>query len=250
MATQKQREANRRNASRSTGPRTEAGKQRTRFNALRHGLAAQSPVLPHEDDAAFEEMRAALIASYEPANLQELQLIDHIAHAQLRMERARRFENGMLDLQLRHSKRMLRRPVDPSPGDDTGIAAAMCSPEFELGYKTLFRYDSRAEASYFKAVNSLHRVREARLRREKSEAKRSAQAADSSRQTAKLASFGQAEHIAPVEEIGAVPVIAHAVKATAFAGPGVAAAKFPAPFWKSDSVATQIAPNISPPQQI
>lgn len=40
MATEKQIEANRRNAAKSTGPRTEAGKARSRFNARRHGLAA------------------------------------------------------------------------------------------------------------------------------------------------------------------------------------------------------------------
>jgi hypothetical protein len=150
MATERQKRANRLNARRSTGPRTEAGKDRSRFNALKHGLAAQSPVLPHENAAAFHEMRAALIAHYDPANMQELQLIDHIAHAQLRMERSRRFENGMFDLQLRHTKREHRKPEDPWADDDTGIAACMCAPEFEKGYQVLFRYersDTRASLS-------------------------------------------------------------------------------------------------------
>ena len=35
-----------------TGPRTEAGKKRTRFNALRHGLTGQIVVMPAEDLAA------------------------------------------------------------------------------------------------------------------------------------------------------------------------------------------------------
>jgi hypothetical protein len=166
MATERQRQANRLNARRSTGPRTEAGKDRTRFNALAHGLAAQSPVLPHESAALFHEMRAALIEHYQPANIHEFQLIDHIAHAQLRMERSRRFENGMFDLQLRHTKRSLRQSTEPRTDDDTGIAACMCSPEFELGFRVLLRYDGRAESRYFKAVNALHRLREARLRRE------------------------------------------------------------------------------------
>jgi hypothetical protein len=228
MATEKQRRANRSNARRSTGPRTQAGKNRSRFNALRHGLAAQSPVLPHENAAAFHEMRAALIEHYQPADIQELQLIDHIAHAQLRMERSRRFENGMFDVQLRHTKLENGKSPEPWAGDDTGIAACMCSPEFEKGYQVLFRYDSRAEAQYFKSVNALHRLREARLRQERAEAKMNLrtkvagaapaaepqplfalaqgvkqgaastpQVADSTEETLKLASFGQTADVLP-----------------------------------------------------
>jgi len=44
---------NRANAQRSTGPRTEAGKQHSALNALRHGLTAQTAVLPSEDPAAY-----------------------------------------------------------------------------------------------------------------------------------------------------------------------------------------------------
>src|ERR1039458_4019769 len=46
---------NRANSQHSTGPRSEAGKQRSALNALTHGLTARTAVLPSEDPAAYEQ---------------------------------------------------------------------------------------------------------------------------------------------------------------------------------------------------
>ena len=56
MATLKQFEANRRNAQKSTGPKTPEGKSAVSMNALRHGLRARSVVLPGEDRAEFNQL--------------------------------------------------------------------------------------------------------------------------------------------------------------------------------------------------
>ncbi len=45
-------EANRRNARHSTGPRTQAGKDRSRFNAVKHGMRSKHLILPGDDSAA------------------------------------------------------------------------------------------------------------------------------------------------------------------------------------------------------
>ena len=55
MATPRQIEANRQNAQKSTGPRTQCGKDRSRFNAVKYGNEAKSDVLPGEDPASFAE---------------------------------------------------------------------------------------------------------------------------------------------------------------------------------------------------
>src|SRR5579875_1249820 len=71
MTSSKKRiRANRRNAKRSTGPRTEAGKRKSRMNALKHGLDAQTLILPGEDEAEFQarlvDWRADLMPRNEP----------------------------------------------------------------------------------------------------------------------------------------------------------------------------------------
>ena len=58
-------EANRRNALRSTGPRTENGKQRSRTNAVRHGLTAETVVGSLEDAEDYKAFEAAITADYD-----------------------------------------------------------------------------------------------------------------------------------------------------------------------------------------
>ena len=62
MTTNAQIKANRNNAKKSTGPRTEQGKARVAKNALKHGLLARDTVLPGEDAADFDRQLSALEA--------------------------------------------------------------------------------------------------------------------------------------------------------------------------------------------
>jgi hypothetical protein len=57
MTTDAKTDANRRNASRSTGPKTQRGKAASKLNALRHGLTAETVVLPDENADAYVELR-------------------------------------------------------------------------------------------------------------------------------------------------------------------------------------------------
>src|SRR5689334_22556216 len=56
MSTEKQIDANRRNSQHSTGPRTDAGKSRSRLNALKTGIDANLEVLPKESAESFADL--------------------------------------------------------------------------------------------------------------------------------------------------------------------------------------------------
>ena len=67
MATSKQIEANRRNAQKSTGPRTPEGKAIVAQNALKHGFWSPEVVIKGEDAEEFEIFRAGLLEELAPA---------------------------------------------------------------------------------------------------------------------------------------------------------------------------------------
>src|SRR6201984_1882263 len=62
MTSYRQIEANRRNALRSTGPKTETGKQASRCNAVRHGLTAETVIAALEDAEDYKAFEAAITA--------------------------------------------------------------------------------------------------------------------------------------------------------------------------------------------
>jgi hypothetical protein len=72
MATDKQIAANRLNAKNSTGPRTNAGKHRSRRNATRHGLTAETTIGVLEDPAAYKALQRAIYSDYRPGTNFEL----------------------------------------------------------------------------------------------------------------------------------------------------------------------------------
>ena len=65
MASKKQLEANKANAKRSTGPKSQLGKTRSRLNSWKHGLTAETLIIGGEDEARFKELRAELMQQHD-----------------------------------------------------------------------------------------------------------------------------------------------------------------------------------------
>jgi hypothetical protein len=93
--SRKQLAANRSNALRSTGPRTPAGKIRSRENALRHGLTATQLLLPGETAEAFDSFRIEIIESLDPVGATENFWADRIACLMWRLRRLPVYEAAL-----------------------------------------------------------------------------------------------------------------------------------------------------------
>jgi len=88
--------ANRRNAQKSTGPRSAAGKSRARFNALKHGVTAQIPVLPGEDPALFSARVDDYKAGLQPQSAFESDMVERMALMSWQFDRAARVDVARL----------------------------------------------------------------------------------------------------------------------------------------------------------
>jgi hypothetical protein len=99
MTSQKRIDANRRNALLSTGPCTEEGKQRSRENAYRHGLTAETVIVGIEDAADYSAFEAEIVADYDPQSVVECELTCRLASLLWRLRRANLIETGLLQIE-------------------------------------------------------------------------------------------------------------------------------------------------------
>jgi hypothetical protein len=102
MTSFRQIEANRRNARKSTGPNTEEGKQRSRCNAVRHGLTAETVIGALEDAEDYDAFQAAITADYDAQSTVERELVLRLASLLWRLRRATTMETGLFEIQADH----------------------------------------------------------------------------------------------------------------------------------------------------
>lgn len=109
MTTERKLAANRKNARRSTGPRSAAGKKRSALNAAKHGLSVpvlRDPILSHEV--------AALARRIVSGDDELMDLAIDVAEAQVDLMRVRRMRSEMIN-------QALRNPNYTSPSEDLAL---------------------------------------------------------------------------------------------------------------------------------
>ena len=131
--------ANAANAQLSTGPRTDEGKRQSSQNARTHGLTAQHPVIPDEDRAAFQQLRAQLHAETKPQGALQQIIFEELVHAAWNLRRVRAME---AELNASAPDALL---ADAPPTND-GPAAKL---------DRLARHHTRLERAFFRSLREL-----------------------------------------------------------------------------------------------
>ena len=142
MTSAKRIEASRRNAAKSTGPRTEAGKATVALNGIKHGLLSRQVLINGEREADLVDFGRRLRAQLAPVGELELLLADRIVSTAWRLRRALGIEAALFD-----------KEATPD-GAFTGYGSKKMI--------ILSRYESTLERGLFKALHELQRLQAAR----------------------------------------------------------------------------------------
>ena len=144
MATERQIAANKLNAQKSTGPKSEEGKAKSCLNRLSHGFASNATVVPGEDPEEFKALLTDLATEYQPATPTEQILVEKMATNQWLSLRGFRLQ-GEAFL------------------NDTLNGAKFAVPK-TLGL--LIRYQTSAERAFHKTHNELVKAQKERKKSE------------------------------------------------------------------------------------
>jgi len=177
MATGAQVAANRRNAEKSTGPRTAQGKVAVSQNAVKHGLLARHDVIRGEDREEFDLYREEMFWELNPVGTMESRLAERIVSLAWRLRRAERIQNEAFDALLakdmssplaRLTQSLRARGADQPPDDAEG-----CDGDPALGRAVvrdfsgarvldrLLMYERRIESSLYRTMAELQKLRRA-----------------------------------------------------------------------------------------
>jgi hypothetical protein len=166
MISQKKLEANRRNAQKSTGPKTPEGKARSSQNGLTHGLTSKKwPILRGEDEAEYEQFHDAMVCDLQPRGIMQYQIVQDLIQVRWKMKRLPKIEAESMrrhqqKLQERYEKhRKYDKKLEPPNLDpiqlltDTYDTYGSCSSNIDL-------YRQRLQREMHTLLRELRKLRE------------------------------------------------------------------------------------------
>lgn len=154
MVSEARLQANRRNATKSTGPRTAAGKGKSAMNAVKHGIWSRTVLLDCDDRDEFETFAAGLVQRLQPADELERMLVDRIVTTAWRLRRLQQIENAILEQGKRDGERVL------SDGDDAALGYAYGRGRER--FEAITRAETALERSLYRALEALQEAQSTR----------------------------------------------------------------------------------------
>jgi hypothetical protein len=148
-------ESARANGAKSKGPKTDQGKLRSRFNALRHGLAARTVCLTEKERPIFEAMVAAYEERFRPADTVEEDLIEQMCVAKWRQRRCWSMETVAIGLQVERDRPAADHEFIELDDMTRNTIAFMNLADKNDFLKVLGRYESSARRAYHGALKDL-----------------------------------------------------------------------------------------------
>ena len=151
-------EANRRNAQRSTGPKTEEGKKRSAANAVKHGLTGIHSSVPPNELSSRDKFVNDYIHELNPLGAEESELAYSIAADAWRIHRLRAIEDNMFAVGFEDDT------TDPHPDPDTdqALSSARAFIRHRQDFATLSIYEQRITRSLQRNRDAFHKLQEAR----------------------------------------------------------------------------------------
>ncbi len=144
QVSKRQLEANRRNAKKSTGPKTQTGIDISKFNALRHGLTANIVCIPGEHRPDYDARRKEYHDLFQPANIAECELVDDLVSARWRKQRIIKHESTLIKIEVERRRIENADPTitDTTPDVDSTLATQALAESGDF-LRLLDRYETR-----------------------------------------------------------------------------------------------------------
>lgn len=134
MTSIAQIKANQRNAKKSTGPKTRAGKTKSSQNAMTHGIFASVTLLPGEDEKNYQALADQIMNDLAPTDAIELGFVERIIIGRIRQNRLREAESARLKMNM-SDEVIAQRLQTMLNGQNIQITADQISDQFEFNYQ-------------------------------------------------------------------------------------------------------------------
>jgi hypothetical protein len=157
-ASAAQTEANRANATHSTGPKTNEGRQRSAMNGFKHGLTGQRMILQEHEMEPYRRLTDALTAQYHPATEIESQLVQRIIDCNMRLSRIAAIDCNLLNVTLAENT----RDYAPDAMTESVIAQTSAWVMHADSFEKLGRYEVRISRQMLQFVRELERIQNLR----------------------------------------------------------------------------------------